>query len=408
MLSKTVAKDMKNASATRRMFEEGLELKKRYGESNVVDFSLGNPMIEPPEEFNKVVADLAKSGRKGTHRYMPNAGHKEVREAVANHLNKKGYFKGMTFENVTMCVGAAGGLNVVLKTILNKGEEVITVAPYFTEYMSYIKNHQGKQVSVDAAEDFSLDVKAVEKAITSKTRAIILNSPNNPAGVMYSRKNLEELASMLSEKESKLKRDIYVISDEPYREMVYRGNFVSPASFHKNSFMVYSWSKSLSLPGERIGYIALNPEMEHKDSIAKGLAFCNRILGFVNAPTMMQHVLPKILNTEAEERYYRYMRDYYKDLHDPLEKCLKESGYVFPSPQGAFFFWVKCPTQGKNLEKEEKEFIETVKNKFLMLLVPGSTFGKAGWFRLAYAVNPGVVELGCKKLREVAKHYRIY
>ncbi len=405
MISKTVAKDMENASATRKMFEEGLKLKQKYGDDKVVDFSLGNPMLEPPEEFNQAVSELVKSGKVGTHRYMPNAGNKDIREAVAYHLNKRGYFDNASWEEVCMTVGAAGALNVLFKTILNKGEEVITILPYFPEYRFYIKNHGGKQVFVDSAEDFSLDIKAIEKKITGKTRAILLNSPNNPSGVMYSKQNLEELSIILSEKERKLERDIYLISDEPYREMVYSGEFTSPATLHKNSFIAYSWSKSLSLPGERIGYVAVNPKMKHKEDIIKGLAFCNRILGFVNAPTTMQYVLPKILNTEVEEKYFKYMKDYYKALHDPLEKTLKESGYTFPSPQGSFFFWAKCPTPGKNLAREEKEFIEDVKNNFLMLLVPGTTFGKTGWFRLSYAVNPKIIDLGCKKLEEVADKY---
>jgi aspartate aminotransferase len=405
MISKIVAKDMENASATRKMFEEGLKLRQKYGDDNVVDFSLGNPMLEPPEDFNYFLKELAESKKTGTHRYMPNAGNKDIRDAVAYHLNKKKYFDGVAGEEVCMTVGAAGALNILFKTILNKGEEVITILPYFPEYRFYIKNHNGKQVFVDSAEDFSLDIKAIEKKITNKTRAILLNSPNNPSGVMYSKQNLEELALMLSDKEKKLGRDIYLISDEPYREMVYSGEFTSPATLHDNSFIAYSWSKSLSLPGERIGYAAVNPKMKHKDDIIKGLAFCNRILGFVNAPTTMQYVLPKILNTAMEEKYFKYMRDYYKSLHDPLEKTLKESGYIFPSPQGSFFFWAKCPTEGKDLAKEEKEFIDDVKTNFLMLLVPGTTFGKTGWFRLSYAVNPKIIDLGCKKLEEVANKY---
>lgn len=404
MLSKKVAKDMKSAS-TRKMYEEGLRLKKLYSDEKVVDFSLGNPMIEPPEEFNQAVKELVSSGKKGTHKYMPNAGHKEIRDAVAYHLDSKGYLKGATGEEVCMTVGAAGALNILYKTVLNRGEEAIVIQPYFPEYRFYAKNHGGKQIFVDSAEDFSLDVNAIEKKITNKTRAVLLDSPNNPTGVMYSKENLEELTDLLSKKEKKLKREIYLISDEPYREMVYKGKFTSPASLYDNSFIVYSWSKSLSLPGERTGYVAVNPKMKHKEDIMKGLAFCNRILGFVNAPTIMQHVLPKILNTKVEEDYFKYMRDYYKSLCEPLEKCLKENNYTFPSPHGAFFFWVKCPTPGKNLAEEEKSFIEDVKDNFLLMLVPGTTFGKTGWFRLSYAVKPDIIELGCKKLEEVASKY---
>lgn len=404
MLSKRISKDIKNSSAIRKVYEEGLRLKKIYGEDNVVDFSLGNPMIEPPEEFNNIVAKLVRD-KKGLHRYMPNAGYFETRDAVASYINNKGYLEGVTAEHVTMCVGAAGALNVVLKTILNVSEEVLTISPYFPEYRFHIKNHQGKQVLVQASEDGTLDLNAIEKSVTNKTRAIILNTPNNPTGVMYSKKSLEDLTMILSEKEKRLKREIYMISDEPYREMIYEGRFKSPATSYSNSFIVYSWSKSLSLPGERIGYTAVNPNIKHKDDIIKGIAFCNRVLGFVNAPTMMQNALTQLINSGHDTSYYKYMKNYYKSLHDPLLECLDENGYDFIRPQGAFFFWVRCPSQGKKPLEDERLFIEDIKNNFLLLTVPGSTFGRPGWFRIAYAVTPEIISRGCEKLSEVAKKY---
>lgn len=406
MLSKRISKEIKNAPATRKVYEEGLELKKIHGDDNVVDFSLGNPVIEPPDRFNSIVAELVRE-KKGLHRYMPNAGYLKTRDAVASYINSKGYLEGVTAEHVVMCVGAAGALNVVLKTILNVGEEVSTISPYFQEYRFHIKNHQGKQVLVQASEDGTLDLNAIEKSVTKKTKALILNTPNNPTGVIYSKKSLEDLASMLSDKEKSLKRDIYIISDEPYREMVYEGSFASPATFHRNSFIVYSWSKSLSLPGERIGYTAVNPNMKHKDDITKGLAFCNRALGFVNAPAMMQNMLMQLINSGHDTSYYEYMRNYYKSLYEPLLECLDENGYDFVRPQGAFFFWVRCPSQGKSPLEDEKLFVEDMKKNFLLLTVPGSAFGRPGWFRIAYAVTPEIISKGCEKLSEVAKKYSL-
>jgi len=259
---------------------------------------------------------------------------------------------------------------------------------------------------VNTLEDYTLDLKAISKKITSKTKAILLNTPNNPTGVMYSKESLEELASILREKEHKLKKQIYLVSDEPYREMVYEGKFTSPASIYDNSFIVYSWSKSLSLPGERTGYAAVNPKMKYEEDMIKGLAFSNKILGFVSAPAMIQFVLPKILNTEIEEKYYSYMRDYYKSMHRPLEKCLSESGYEFPKPKGAFFFWAKCLGSNKNALEREKDFIEDAKDNFLTMLVPGSAFGKAGWFRISYASNLEVVNRGCERLAKIAEKYK--
>ncbi len=400
MLSESVSKDLEAASPIREMFEKGGRLIQKYGADKVADLTLGNPNEEPPSEFKKSIIRLMGNGHKGQHRYMSNSGYTRTKEAVASHLNRAGYFNGILPEHIVMTCGASGGLNIALKSILNPGEEVMTIKPYFPEYRFYIKNFCGRQVPVEAGNNFTIDADDVEKAITGKTRAIILNSPNNPTGAVYSRKNLEGIVGMLSEKEKHLGREIYIVSDEPYREMIYESEFTSPASLHKNSFMVYSWSKSLGVPGERIGYVAVNPGMKHLNDIIEGLVFSIRTLGFVNAPAMMQNVIPDVIDSEVDKRPYAQMRD-------KLNKTLNENGYTFTEPKGAFYFWVKCPTNRDDVNPDhlsaEKRFIEHANEK-LLLVVPGSSFGEPGWFRLAY-VDPKNVDLGCIKLQEIAKRY---
>jgi aspartate aminotransferase len=287
-----------------------------------------------------------------------------------------------------MCAGAAAGINVVLKAILNPGENVIFVAPYFVEYKFYVENHGGESAVVASADDFSLDVKRIEAAINSKTRAIIVNSPNNPTGVVYPMEDLAELSDMLDRKKRRDGQTIYVISDEPYREIVYDGQpFTSIATFYPDSFMVYSFSKSLSIPGERIGYVAVHPEMQDGQAIMNGMAICNRILGFVNAPALMQRTI-------AEVGVCVDLGDY-QIRRDKIKKVLEDSGYEFAKPQGTFYIFAKC------LE-EEKAFIEKAKQR-LLLVVPGSSFGYEGWFRIAYCVDDNTIELACGKLRELAE-----
>ncbi len=389
-LSRRIESDIKNASKIRKLFEEGMELKKAHGEMNVADLSIGNPVVEPPEEFVDAVSGLIQQ-RAGMHRYMPNLGFPWVREAVARSLKEEGYFNEIGAEHIMMCVGAAAGLNVVLKTILNAGESVIAVAPYFVEYRSYVENHGGELKVVRASDDFTLDVKRIEEAIEPNTRAVVINSPNNPTGVVYSRENLVELANVLIRKKRSSGQTIYVVSDEPYREIIYDGKpFTSITTLYPESFMVYSFSKSLSIPGERIGYVAINPEMDDSRTMMNGMAICNRILGFVNAPALMQRAIAGI--------GIRVAVDYYKSRRDKIRKVLEDSGYEFANPQGTFYLFVKCLD-------EEEAFIEEAKKR-LLLLVPGSTFGYDGWFRIAYCVDDNTIELACRKLRELAEVYR--
>ncbi len=389
-LSRRIERDIKNASKIRELFEAGMELKKIHGEMNVADLSIGNPVVEPPEEFVDAVSGLIQE-RAGMHRYMPNLGFPWVREAVARSLTAEGYFNEIDAEHIMMCAGAAAGLNVVLKTILNAGESVIAVAPYFVEYRSYVENHEGELKVVTASDDFTLDVKRIEEAIDPNTRAVLINSPNNPTGVVYSRENLVELADMLIRKKRGTGETIYVVSDEPYREVIYDDEpFTSITTLYPESFMVYSFSKSLSIPGERIGYVAINPEMDDSGAILNGMAICNRILGFVNAPALMQRAIAGI--------GVRVDVDYYKSRRDKIRKALEDSGYEFANPQGTFYLFVKCLG-------EEEAFIEEAKKR-LLLLVPGSTFGYDGWFRIAYCVDDNTIELACRKLRELAEVYR--
>lgn len=389
-LSRRIESDIKNASKIRKLFEEGIQLKEIHGEMNVADLSLGNPVIEPPEEFVQTVSSLIQQ-RAGMHRYMPNLGFPWVREAVAKTLTKEGYFKGIGPQHIMMCAGAAAGVNVVLKAILNPGENVVVVAPYFVEYKSYVENHGGELAVVMPADNFSLDVKKIEDTINSKTRAIIVNSPNNPTGIVYSKENLAELADMLGRKKRHEGQTIYVISDEPYREIVYEGRpFTSITTLYPESFMVYSFSKSLSIPGERIGYVALHPEMQDGQAIMNGMAICNRILGFVNAPALMQRVIANV-GVRVDVNDYQVRRD-------KIKKVLEDSGYEFAEPQGTFYIFAKCLDQ-------EEAFIEKSKER-LLLIVPGSAFGYKGWFRIAYCVDDNAIELACRKLRELAEAYR--
>jgi aspartate aminotransferase len=378
---------MRHASKIRKLFEDGIHLKQIHGEANVADLSLGNPVVEPPEEFVQAVSSLIEE-RSGMHRYMPNLGFPWVREIVAKTLTREGYFEDLGSQHIMMSAGAAAGMNVILKTILNPGENVIIVAPYFVEYKFYVENHGGGIKVVKPRDDFSLNAEEIGEAIDRRTRAVIVNSPNNPTGVVYSRDNLTDLADMLERKRRHKGQTIYVISDEPYREIVYNGEpFTSIATLYPDSFMVYSFSKSLSIPGERIGYVAIHPEMEDGPAIMNGMAICNRVLGFVNAPALMQRAVAAVgVRVDLED---------YQGKRDQIKKTLKDSGYQFAKPQGTFYMFVRCLD-------EEEVFMEKAKEQ-LLLLVPGSSFGYKGWFRIAYCVDDNTIKLACRKLKELAE-----
>jgi aspartate aminotransferase len=380
-----IRESMEKSSWIRKMFEEGIKLKAQFGEENVYDFSLGNPDLDPPAKFFEVLRALAADVKKGAHGYMPNAGHGDVRQAIAAKVSKE---QGVTvpLENIVMTCGAAGGLNAVLKAILNPGDEVVVSRPYFVEYNFYIANHNGVTKLADSNPDFSLNVENIRKTITGKTKAVLINSPNNPTGRVYPEKLIRELSDML-ESYNKKGQTIYLLSDEPYREIVY-DNIKVPGTMasYSQSIVVNSYSKSLSIPGERIGYIAVNPACNECDALMAGIILCNRILGYVNAPALMQRIVARLTDVTVDITPYRKRRDL-------LAGGLKEAGYSFPMPEGAFYIFCKSPIE------DDVAFVRHLQ-KFNILAVPGSGFGGPGYFRMAYCVPEDVIRRSIPKFRE--------
>lgn len=378
-IANKIAGYISRSSWIRKMFEEGERLRGEVGADNVYDFTLGNPDAEPPEQFSITLRRLAESPIPGQHRYMNNAGYQETRAAVAARLTAE---SGLTVgaEHVVMTCGAGAALNVVLKTILNPGEEVIILTPYFVEYKFYIDNHGGVPVEVwTDRETFRLDLAAIEQAITGKTRAIIINSPNNPTGVIYDRQELEALGELVKKATGRTGHQIYVISDEPYARIAYNGCKV-PSIFPliESSVVVTSHSKDLALPGERIGYLAVNPQLETAMQFIEGAVFCNRTLGFVNAPAMMQRLVTGLQNESVDISYYQARRDL---LCDSLTKL----GFSMVRPDGAFYLFPKSPLA------DDLEFVKLAQ-KHHILLVPGAGFGAPGHFRIAYCVDIRMIE----------------
>ncbi len=380
---------VENNSAIRAMFEEGKRLAKIYGAENVYDFSLGNPNVPAPEEVKNAILEIINQEESTmVHGYMSNAGFEDVREAIANSLNER-FGTNFHLNNLVMTVGAASGLNIIFKTLLNPGDEVIVFAPYFLEYGNYVRNYDGKIVVVAPnTEDFQPNLEAFKQKINCCTKAVIVNSPHNPTGVVYSEETIQKLAHILEEKEIEYGHPIYLVSDEPYRELAYDGVFVPYISkYYKNTIVGYSYSKSLSLPGERIGYVVVPDEVEDSELILKALVIANRVLGSVNAPSLMQRVIAKCLNAKVNVEAYDRNRNL-------LYQSLCSYGYECIKPQGAFYLFVKSPVEN------EKEFCEAAK-KHRILFVPGSSFACPGYVRIAYCVSyetiqnalPGFLEL---------------
>jgi len=378
------------SSWIRKMFEEGEKLRKEFGADRVYDFTLGNPDVEPPEAFQAEFLKLAKSPVPGMHRYMNNAGYLETRNAVARMLSAASDLP-VQGSQVVMTCGAGGALNVVLKTILNPGDEVILLTPFFVEYRFYIDNHGGVPVEVwTDRETFQLDIPAIAAAVTEKTRAIIICSPNNPTGVIYPAESLKALGEMVAAKEKELGRQICVISDEPYARIAYDGKSV-PNIFRyvANSVIVTSHSKDLALPGERIGYLAANPRMNNVDQFMEGAVFANRVLGFVNAPALMQRLVAGLQHVSVDIEAYRVKRDL-------LYNSLTAMGFQMVKPDGAFYLFPKSPLA------DDVEFVKMAQ-KHRILLVPGAGFGAPGFFRIAYCVDQGMIERSMDAWRELAK-----
>jgi aspartate aminotransferase len=382
---------MERASWIRKMFEQGIELKNKLGPDKVFDFSLGNPNLEPPDEVHKAILDIMADKRPGKHAYMPNAGLKETRESVAAFLSKE-HGLALSGEQVIMTCGAGGGLNVALKTVLDPGDEVLVLSPYFVEYFFYIDNHNGNGKLVKTKEDFTLDVKAIEAAITSKTKAIIINSPNNPSGRIYDETSLRNLGKLFETIKQKNNQTIYLLADEPYSKIIYDETRV-PSVFqvYANSMIITSYSKDLSLPGERIGYVAVNPKMENWRQIVDGLTFCNRILGFVNAPALMQRILPRLQGVRVNVQEYQKKRD-------SLCRDLASAGYSFIKPEGAFYLFPQSPVPDDVL------FVNTLLQENI-LAVPGTGFGTPGYFRLAYCVEDRVIEGAMEGFRRAIRKF---
>jgi aspartate aminotransferase len=391
-VSERIKAMIEKASWVRKMFEEGALRKKKYGAENVFDFSLGNPNLEPPAKFREILVQAASDGSAGNHAYMPNAGFVETRQAVADYLSHHNAFS-FTGDDIVMTAGAAGAINVVLKTILNPGDEVIIPAPFFMEYLYYVENYGGVPRVVDTNPDFSLSLAKIEEAIGATTKAVLINNPNNPSGRVYTKEELDQLGSLIMRYSERYGEPIYLISDEPYSKIIYNG-LTCPSVFdaYEDSFLVTSFSKDLSIPGERIGYIAVHPLMKEKGIIMEGLILCNRVLGFVNASALMQRVIPSLLEVSVDAGVYERKRD-------QLCKGLEEAGYRFFVPSGAFYLFPESPIP------DDVEFVRSLQEENI-LTVPGTGFGGPGHFRIAYCVDDGTIERALPGFARVMKKYR--
>lgn len=386
---------VQNNSAIRTMFEEGNRLKKQYGADKVYDFSLGNPSVPAPDCVREAIVDLANNEDPVTlHGYMNNAGFEDVRETIAQSLNRR-FGTDFSAKNLIMTVGAASGLNVILKTVLNPGEEVIVFAPYFLEYGAYVKNYDGKLVEISPdTETFQPDLEELERKITANTRAVIVNSPHNPTGVIYSEDTIKALAAILEKKQKEYGSVIYLISDEPYRELAYDGAEVPYLTkYYKNTVVGYSYSKSLSLPGERIGYLVIPDDLEDSETVIAAAGIANRILGSVNAPSLMQRVIARCVDAEVDVAAYDKNR---RALYNGLTAC----GFQCIKPQGAFYLFVKSPVA------DEKEFCEAGK-KYNILMVPGSSFACPGYVRLAYCVSYETIINSLPEFKKLAAEFSL-
>lgn len=395
MIAEKMIPFVQNNSAIRTMFEEGNRLKKQYGADKVYDFSLGNPSVPAPDCVREAIVDLANNEDPVTlHGYMNNAGFEDVRETIAQSLNRRfgTYFSA---KNLIMTVGAASGLNVILKTVLNPGEEVIVFAPYFLEYGAYVKNYDGKLVEISPdTETFQPDLEELERKITANTRAVIVNSPHNPTGVIYSEDTIKALAAILEKKQKEYGSVIYLISDEPYRELAYDGAEVPYLTkYYKNTVVGYSYSKSLSLPGERIGYLVIPDDLEDSETVIAAAGIANRILGSVNAPSLMQKVIARCVDAEVDVAAYDKNR---LALYNGLTAC----GFQCIKPQGAFYLFVKSPVS------DEKKFCEAGK-KYNILMVPGSSFACPGYVRLAYCVSYETIINSLPEFKKLAAEFSL-
>ena len=393
MIAKKMVKYVEGSSVTRAMFEEGKKMAEKFGAENVYDFSLGNPSVEPPKAVSKAIKEILEEDTPNyVHGYMNNSGYEEVRAAIADSLNKK-FETSFNEKNIIMTVGAAGGLNVILKTLLDPGDEVIAFAPYFGEYNIYVANFDGKMVVVSPNHPtFQPNLKEFEEKITDKTKAVIVNTPNNPTGVVYSEETIKNIADILNKKQKEFGTSIYLIADEPYRELAYDGVDVPYLTkFYDNTIVGYSYSKSLSLPGERIGYLVIPNEVDDFENVINAAGIANRILGFVNAPSLIQLAVAKCIDETTDITTYDTNR---KLLYNKLT----ELGMECVKPDGAFYLWVKT------LEPDDSAFVAKAK-KYNLLLVPGSAFMCPGYVRIAYCVDTDMIKRSFDSFKKLAKEY---
>ncbi|MFC2007950.1 pyridoxal phosphate-dependent aminotransferase [Chloroflexota bacterium] len=384
---------MASGSWIRKMFEEGTILKQRYGPDNIFDLTLGNPVMEPPAEFYEELKRFSEHPSPGRHRYMENAGYLETRAAVAKQLALETGIK-FTGNDTVMTCGAAGAMNVVLKTILNTGDEVIIFAPYFFEFINYVDNHGGVPRILPSDEQFMPRLDTMEDAISAKTRAVIINSPNNPTGVVYSDNLLHQIGEILRKKEAQYGSEIFLISDEAYRKIIFEGlKYPSPLRHHTRSVIITSHSKDLALPGERIGYIALHPDCSQREELIDGFIYSNRILGYVNAPALMQHLVRQLQAVTVSVADYQRKRDF-------LYNCLVETGFSVIKPQGAFYMFPESPIE------DDIAFVRELQ-KWHVLTVPGQGFGLAGYFRISYCVDDRTLESSVAGFRKAAREFNL-
>lgn len=393
MISEKMKPYVKNNSAIRMMFEEGNRLRAKYGADKVFDFSLGNPSVPAPDSVREAIIELVNTTDPTVlHGYMSNAGFEDVRQTIAESLNRR-FDTKFSAKNLIMTVGAASGLNVILKTILNPGEEVIVFAPYFLEYGAYVRNYDGVLVEISPdTTTFQPNLAEFEQKITPKTRAVIVNTPHNPTGVVYSEETIKKLSAILEAKQKEFGTVIYLISDEPYRELAYDGVEVPYLTkYYNNTVVGYSYSKSLSLPGERIGYLVIPDEADGSEELISAATIANRTLGCVNAPSLIQKVVAKCVDAKTDLAAYDKNR---QALYDGLKEC----GFECIKPQGAFYLFVKSPIE------DEKAFCEAGK-KYNILMVPGSSFACPGYVRLAYCVSYDTIVNSLPEFKKLAAEY---
>lgn len=395
MISEKMKVMVGGSSVIRAMFEEGKRLAAIHGAENVFDFSIGNPNLEPPEAVKQAIFDILNNETPNeVHGYMNNSGYEFVREAIAKDQGKK---NGVSLEtkDVTMTVGAAGALNIIMKTLLNPGDEVLVFAPFFGEYKAYAANYDANIVIVESnKETFYPNLDELKAKLSPKTKIVIINNPNNPTGVIYSQECIENMCNILREKQTEFGSEIYLVSDEPYRELIYDGATVpSILKNYDNSLVAYSYSKSLSLPGERIGYVLASPTISDRELVAGGLNVSTRILGYVNAPSLFQRVIEKTLDQEVNTEFY-------KENRDALYNHLTSLGFSCIKPQGAFYLFVKSPIE------DENAFCQAAK-EFNILVVPGSAFTCPGYFRISYCVSHEKVKNSLPQFTKlVAKYFK--